>query len=427
MKSRIILQNNARRGFLTFEALLALTLFCMLIPAAIFLNLSSQKLMQYAEQKMGENSGNANIIYDSAKNMFLEKVGIYQDEFGKNTCEIGASDIPTLKMHQSGITLGQGIVGTSLLSHNGYMYESANSSVQSKADLFIINTNSQLSSQPSPYIVSSLNTGPGIASLAMSGVYLFLANESSVSQLQIVRVTDRVHPTLIAQLKLPLPHASSTAPKATSIFFEHGMVYLGTAKWDGSEFNIIDVSNPTIPTYVGGFKVGAQVNSITTYNGYAYIATSGVGQLTVLDVHDPFHISKVSIFSPDGSTILDGHGVLLSSTTLYFSRNGGGFNNTKNYELFLFDLQNDPQAQNPLVFKDIPGGVYGTIVSGKKGNTVVSIATGNSTASIQFLTPDLTKTLTTQTLPSNPIGMVCDHGQITEPVPTEQGFIYQST
>src|ERR1035437_1890221 len=208
MKSRIILQNNARRGFLTFEALLALTLFCMLIPAAIFLNLSSQKLMQYAEQKMGENSGNANIIYDSAKNIFLEKVGIYQDEFGKNTCEIGASDIQTLKMHQSGITLGQGIVGTSLLSHNGYMYESANSSVQSKADLFIINTNSQLSSQPSPYIVSSLNTGPGIASLAMSGVYLFLANESSVSQLQIVRVTDRVHPTSIAQLKLPLPHRS---------------------------------------------------------------------------------------------------------------------------------------------------------------------------------------------------------------------------
>ncbi len=418
MRLQTILQN---RGFLTFELLISFVLFCMVVPVAMELSLSSKKLMQFAMAKKDAAQNITRLISNGAGDMVGRNRSIYISEFGKADCDLGPEDVSKLKIYQSNSSLNSGITGTSIIAHNGYAYESADSAVRSNPDVFIFETKDPQNEK----IVSSINTGPGISSIAMSGKYLFLANESLSYQLQILDISDRAHPTLISQVKLPLPEASSTPPKSTSIYFSGGKIYFGTAKWDGSEFSVIDVSNPTSPLYLGSYKIGSGVHSIRVYGARAYVATSGTEQLIVLDISDTQHISKVSSFSPSGSTILEGRFVEISSTTLYFARNGGGFNNINDYELFAFNLEKDPLAKEPFIAKDVPGGVYGMVVSKNIARkSVFIVASGGGQGSIQFLSSDTLKTIGEISLPEKPGSFFCDHTSIFIPSSGSHPYTY---
>jgi hypothetical protein len=322
------------------------------------------------------------------------------------------------------------IRGASLTARNGFIYVALDSSIQSQADFFIIDARIP----DTPSIVSSISTGPGLAAVTVAGHYAYTANKSSLSQLQVIDISDRANPIIVASLKLPLPTATTTAPHASSIFFSQGLIYLGTEKWNGAELNIIDVTKPLFPTYLGGFDTGSLVNDIYVKNAYAYVADADSHQMRVLDVHDPMNIKEVSYFSPAGSQVLEGKALaasLASTTTLYLGRTGGGFNNTSDHELFSFDISSSsPLITGQLIATsthshDIPGGVYGIGANG----SLIYIGTHDSAAAIQAWSADLSNRINFLSITNMPSliapGMstfICDHDRFYPSFPNNQGF-----
>jgi hypothetical protein len=436
-------------GFLIFEALIAMAILIIIIPTAVSLGLSSQALQVMAEKELASTASAVDIISNGAVEQAASSRVRYSHEFGRSTCTVGSvfssdvsspDDFSKIKLYSGGIDIGVNASGTALTARNGFIYETVNSPTQSAADFFIIDAH-----DPStPKLVSSLNTGPGLASIAVAGHYAYVANESSLSQLQVIDIEDRTHPVVVASLKLPLPQASTTAPHAASIFYNDGLIFLGTVKWSGDEFNSIDVTNPRSPMYLDGFNTDTLVNSVyvadSTAPSYAYVADADTDQMRVLDISDPVHVALVSDFSPIGSVVLEGKTFGIeddstedSSTMLYFGRAGGGFDNPAYIKLFTFDLSRDPLVANPIHSIDIPGGVYGIVVSsgyvflavgasdvnnGGGGNSEC----GSSDGCIEIWKSDLSSMIYSLTLPALPVSLSCDHDRLYVGVASRQAF-----
>jgi len=401
------------------EALIALAVMSLLVPAALDLSWSNGGLGAAAQSRMNSLSGASDYIENATTNQTASSTLQYQHEFGRTSCSIVPHDsnkgFVGADMYASNLNLNA--VGTSIVAHNGFVYETSIPNSKSYPDFFIIDDRNP----SAPAIISSLVTGPGLAGITVAGYYAYVANESLVSQLRVIDIHDRAHPSIVGQIKLPLPTASTTEPLASSIFYDDGYAYLGTQKWDGDEFAILDVSNPKKPAYVNGFETGSLVNSIYENGGYAYLALPATDdQMDIVDVRNPNSIVDASHVAPAGSAVLEGKAFAYDGTTqtLYFGRAGGGFNNTSQYELFSYNLAIDPYAQHPTFTRDIPGGVYGIAYSGG----YVFLATGDSSAGFQIWKSDFSKEVYSATLPAKPVSLACDHDRLYLALSNSSGF-----
>jgi hypothetical protein len=279
----------------------------------------------------------------------------------------------------------------------GFVYLTADSATASAPDIYIIDARNPNSFQ----IISSLDTGPGLSRVEVAGPYLYVANTGSTNQLQIIDISNRAAPVIRSKFKLPLPFASSTAPSATAIFYSKGYIYIGTKKWDGNEFNVIDVSNPLAPAYIGGFETDTLLNDIYVRDGFAYVAASDEGQMRVLDVRNPVAISQIEYFSPTGWETQEGKSLSYFEGSLSLGRTTGGFNVILNHELFTFS------TTSPLTTgfsHDIPGGVYGMVMQ----PTTLFLATRLVTKEFQIWKRDLSEKVLDFPLGFSPQAIACD-------------------
>ena len=247
---------------------------------------------------------------------------------------------------------------TDIQVRNGIAYLSTDSSQQSDPDMLVVNIR-----DPShPELLSGIHTGPGISGISIVANRVYAAVTSRTAQFQIIRLNSLSSLSIEASYKLPLPYASATPPLGSAVFVSNEYVYLGTDKWDGDEFSIIDVSNPLSPRKVGGFETGSKINAIYVRNGFAYIAASDQEQLRIIDVHDPSHPVLVSSLSPSGWERQEGKSISYNEDVLYVGRTSGGFNITKDHELFRW-ASSSVQEQQLATYGsvEIPGGVYGMV------------------------------------------------------------------
>lgn len=245
---------------------------------------------------------------------------------------------------------------TDLQVRNGIAYISADSSNTSDPDLII----ADIHDVNAPVIHLTMNTGSGIASIALAGNYIFAAASSAAGQLHVIRLNSLDSPVLEAKYRLPPPYATATEPLGSSIFFDKGKVYLGTEKWDGQEFSIIDVSNPAAPAKVGGLEIGAKVNSIFVTQGTAYIATAAHAQLSEADIIDPSHSYIFGQFGPSGWQRQEGTAISVFEDALSFGRTSGGFDIPADRELFAWATTSSSIFVGPSTL-NVPGGVYGIV------------------------------------------------------------------
>ncbi len=320
---------------------------------------------------------------------------------------------------------------TDLIIRNGIAYVSTNSNVASDPDLQIVD----IHDVNHPVLLSSLNTGPGIAAIALAGNHVFAAAESTAAQLHVIRINSLTSLTLAKKYKLPLPQASTSPPVASSIFYDRGTVYLGTNKWDGQEFSAIDVSSPEDPVKAGGFETGTQINGIFVRNGVAYVADADQNQLRVLDVSDKINPRLAYSFSPSGWQRQEGKSVVSFEDALRFGRDSGGYNIPTDYELFSWPaipslppigMSGTPgiPTSSPPYFKDISGGIYG-IVSDRDRIYAVTRTVGQEFA--VFDRALASSTASYYQLPVAPQTIACDENRLyilshTAPVIYEVSF-----
>jgi len=214
------------------------------------------------------------------------------------------------------IDLGPGNSTSDLDVKNKIVYISAISSSTAKPDFFIINaTNGQ-----APSITSSIDTGVGLNALDVAGTYAYLAQNDVTNQLQIIDVSNLSAPAINSLFTLP--GVTGTGAVGNTIYFFSKKIYIGTKTATGPEFHIIDVSNPNVPTELGSYEVGADVNKIVILNGKAYLATSDNSkELLVLNVSDPTNITSAGSFNNTGND--DGKSVFVVGTKAYLGMSGG--------------------------------------------------------------------------------------------------------
>lgn len=226
-------------------------------------------------------------------------------------------------------------VATDIDVVDGFAYVTVDDSVAATPDLFVVDVHNP----ENPEIVGSISTGPGLAAIHVVGHYAYVANLSTVSQLQIIDVSEVSQPQLKTSFKIP--EILDTTLAGQSIYVKDGVVYLGLTKNTGAELQIIDVSNVLTPSIVGSFETDTKINAIFVHDDLAYVATPNQAQLRVLDVSNPNAISVVSTFSASGYQVQDGRSLELLDSTVLLGRTVGGFNNPSNHELFNIALLNN--------------------------------------------------------------------------------------
>ena len=235
---------------------------------------------------------------------------------------------------------------------------------------------------------------PIFASIALAGDRVFAAASSAAAQLHIVRFVDLATPVLERKYQLPLPYATATPGFASSIVYDDGLVYLGTEKWVGDEFSIIDIASSTAPVWESGLEMGSKVMDIYVADGMAHVATAGDRQLITVDVSDPSHPDIIDELVPTGWERQEGKVALRFEEEAIFGRTSGGFNIKSDHELFAGAAS-----------IDVPGGIYGIVADR------FNIFAASRTAGKELIVFDRSLAATSTRpfgLPAMPQAMTCD-------------------
>ena len=297
---------------------------------------------------------------------------------------------------------------TDLEVRDGIAYVSDDSSKASDPDLFVID----FRDENAPKVLSSIDTGPGIADIALAGDHIYAAAASTAAQLHVIRIDSLSSLALEKKYRLPPPYATATEPVGSSVFFDRNEVYLGTEKWDGNEFSVIDVSVPAQPTIVGGFETNSKVNDIFVRDGLAYVADSDQDQLRIIDVRKPEMPALAYAFAPSGWVRQEGETLSYFEDSLGLGRTSGGFNIINDHEAFTWAAASSSDAflSSPITVGayhsvDISGGVYGMVAD----RSHVYLATRQVNKEFQIFDRSLsTSTATSYSLPVAPQTLTCD-------------------
>jgi hypothetical protein len=291
---------------------------------------------------------------------------------------------------------------TDLQVRNGIAYVSDDSSTASDPDLFIID----FKDKNNPKVLSSINTGPGIAAFAIAGMRIYAAAASVAAQLHIIRMDSLSSLALESKYKLSPPYATATEPIASAIFFDKDKIYLGTEKWDGDEFSIIDVSNPLVPIKISSLETGSKINDIFVRDGFAYVAASDEKQLRIVDISQPAMPMLTDSFSPSGWLRQEGKRVSSFEGALDFGRTSGGYNIITDHEAFEWASSSALLSINGTYNSvDIPGGVYGIVTD----RSHIYLATRQVNKEFQIFDRSLSiTTALAYSLPVAPQALTCD-------------------
>lgn len=251
--------------------------------------------------------------------------------------------------------VGQNNGGTDVDVLGKKAYVTADASSAAKHDFYIVDvTDPTISNLP---IFGSINTGPGLAAVHVAGKYAYVANMSTVTQLQVIDVSTPSAPAVVASLDVTAPADTAVG---NSIFYGNKKVYLGLTKSSGPEFYVLDVSDPLNPSVKASFETNTGINAITMKNNIAYLAvrygSDGVTpeQLRVMDVSqaDSGIIAELNPFGPNPST-MSGEGLYISKDgkTLYLGE--GGANPSNKSEFFSLDVS-VPSSISQINSKYIP-------------------------------------------------------------------------
>ena len=248
---------------------------------------------------------------------------------------------------------------TSLIVRNSIAYVSFDSALASDADLAMFDIRDD-----EALLLARINTGPGIIDFVLVGKYLYAVSPSQVGQVHIIEESGLDSLILKNRFKLPLPYATATPALGSAIAYANDLIFLGTQKWSGDEFNILDIRNRQTPEKKAGYEVGSKVNRIFAYLDRVYASASNEQQLLIFDIPSSSHssdlpddIQPMAIFSPDGWMRQEGRAISLFENRLKFGRTSGGFDLANEHEYFEFDTNSSTTFQNNQS-QNQKGGVY---------------------------------------------------------------------
>jgi len=166
-----------------------------------------------------------------------------------------------------------------------FAYVADNRSDGQRAGLQIID----ISIPTAPVIVGSLDTRFNAVDVAVSGNYCYVVD--IYDNLLIVDVTNPTAPRLITTFD-EVPNVSCSIVLSSSHAFVAGAL--------GGGLQIINVTNPSIPSLVGYYETPGQIKSVAFKGHYAYVTDGFQGGLRIVDVVNPYRPVEVgAVKTPD--------------------------------------------------------------------------------------------------------------------------------
>ncbi|MEK7576362.1 MAG: hypothetical protein AAB482_01575, partial [Patescibacteria group bacterium] len=308
---RALFIGNMRKGSSTLEILIAFAVLLLAMTGVILLSFSNQssrvdaqtnsEALTKAEGLLEDARATSRKDFDLVTSIPSSQDGIYQKSLSVQSIDdstkqvtsnvLWAIDNRSLAVHLTTLVtnwlnlgdtcnpnvsgdwthpqllgnadVGQNNGGTDVVVVNHKAYVTANASSAAKHDFYIVNVSNPYN--PSLPILNSINTGPGLAAVTVYGKYAYVANMSTVSQLQIINI-DPTDPQYLTVLGFHVPGNVGTAV-GNSIFYANKKIYLGLTKTPTGpgtavEFNVYDVSIPTSPSFLGGYRTNTLINNI---------------------------------------------------------------------------------------------------------------------------------------------------------------------
>lgn len=290
-------------------------------------------------------------------------------------------------------TIVQSIKPTDIDVVGTYVFISSNSSAASSSDLYIFD----IRDTQNVRLVSTIDTGPGLASLSVAGDYVYLANTSVNGQLQIVDVSDLSTPYLVSTYKLPGGYNDATV--GNSIFYKEGKVFLGTQKSQINELHHIDVSDPAHPHEKGAYEIGNAINDIFVFKDKVYVASPHSDEMKSFTLSQSGAFIPFASYNNPGST---GNGKRLSLflDTLYV----GKTQTFAREELLALQASSSPAL---LFGRRLGSSVEGVIGYGSL-LFIILHRTSDNFQVFNIVSNVPSKINNTQTIPANPLNFDCD-------------------
>ena len=136
--------------------------------------------------------------------------------------------------------------------------------------------------------------------ISVAGKYAYIVKDTDAStgtEFKIIDISNPSSPVALGGVDFATGNSVYAAGKYA--YFGRGGTSSGTcsgATVTGCEFVIYDIQNPSSPTAVSGFNVASVVNDIVVVGKYAFITTNANGsasEFRILDISNPSAISEV--------------------------------------------------------------------------------------------------------------------------------------
>lgn len=219
-----------------------------------------------------------------------------------------------------------------------YIVVSTDDSSKSRPDALILKATSTISDSGDLTLASSFDVGLGVTSIHADYPYLFLGIRSAADQIRMYDIRDPTNATLLSTTSLRTITATTTpVVRALAYRFKDKTLHIGTEKWSGREYSIINVSSTTRPIQVDGLEIGGIVKDVFNFWPYTFISTGAQNQLIMVRTDNPGSLSASGLtqtLSPSGWQTQEGSVLRFAGGKLWWGRTVGGFNNIKNHELF---------------------------------------------------------------------------------------------
>jgi hypothetical protein len=151
-----------------------------------------------------------------------------------------------------------------------------------------------------PVLRGSLTLTGTTMDVAVSGNYAYVSNQDNTQELQVVDISNPDAPRVVGIYNAP------GASNANGVAVVGSTVYLARASSVNDEFLVINASVPTAPTLIGSVDLGATAYDVAIVGNAAYVASgSNTQELQVIDISTPTAPRQIGSLNMPGNTDAD--------------------------------------------------------------------------------------------------------------------------